>query len=214
MFKIFTAAAALQEKVVDPDEIIDCGGGGIEIGGTRINDHHVFDDLSFRDVIAKSSDIGVIRVAQRLGRENFYRYMRDFGFGAPTGVDLPGESSGLLRPTNKWSALSLASLSFGQEIGVTALQMATAVAAVANGGYLMRPLIVRQIEDGEGRVVKECQARGGAAGARAGHDRHAHRPADARSSRAAPAGARPSRATWWPARPARRRSSTPRAATP
>ncbi len=157
MFKIFTAAAALQEKVVTPDEIIDCGGGGIEISGTRINDHHAFGELSFRDVIALSSDVGVIRVAQRLGRENFYRYMRAFGFGVQTRVELPGESSGLLRPTNKWSALSLPTLSFGQEIGVTALQMATAVAAVANGGYLMRPLIVREIEDSDGRVVKSSK---------------------------------------------------------
>lgn len=157
MFKIFTAAAALQEKVVTPDEIIDCGGGGIEISGIRINDHQVFFELSFRDVIARSSDIGVIRVAQRLGRENFYRYLRAFGFGAPTRVDLPGESSGLLRPTSKWSALSLPTLSFGQEIGVTALQMTTAVAAVANGGYLMRPLIVRQIEDSEGRIVSSSK---------------------------------------------------------
>src|SRR6185295_4857115 len=140
---------------VGPDELIDCGGGKIEISGTEIHDHHVYYDLTFRDVIAKSSDIGVIRVAQRLGRENFYRYMREFGFGVPTRVELPGESSGLLRPTSKWSALSLASLSFGQEVGVTALQMAAAVAAVANGGYLMRPLVVRRIEDADGRVVKE-----------------------------------------------------------
>jgi cell division protein FtsI (penicillin-binding protein 3) len=157
MFKIFTAAAGIQEKVVTPDEVIDCGGGSIEIAGTRINDHHVFFNLSFRDVMAHSSDVGVIRVAQRLGRENFYRYMRDFGFGAPTRVELPGESNGLLRPTNKWSALSLPTLSFGQEIGVTALQMTTAVAAVANGGYLMRPLIVRQVEDSEGSVLKSSK---------------------------------------------------------
>jgi cell division protein FtsI (penicillin-binding protein 3) len=83
--------------------------------------------------------------------------MRHFGFGAPTGVELPGESGGLLRPTNRWSALSLPTLSFGQEIGVTALQMTAAVAAVANGGYLMKPTIVRQIEDSEGRVVREAR---------------------------------------------------------
>jgi len=105
--------------------------------------------------MAKSSDVGVARVAQRLGRDNFSRYMRHFGFGAPTGVELPGESGGLLRPLNRWSALSLPTLSFGQEIGVTALQMTAAVAAVANGGYLMKPTIVRQIEDSEGRVVRE-----------------------------------------------------------
>jgi cell division protein FtsI (penicillin-binding protein 3) len=154
IFKIVTAAAALQEKVVDPDEVIDCGHGSIEVAGTRINDHAVFDQLRFRDVIAHSSDVGVVRVAQRLGRESFHRYMRDFGFGAPTGVDLPGESGGLLRPTARWSALSLPSLSFGQEVGVTALQMASAVGAVANGGYLMRPYVVRQVEDASGDVVR------------------------------------------------------------
>ena len=154
IFKIFTAAAALQEGVVDPDETIDCGGGFIEIAGIRIDDHRVFDHLTFRDVMAKSSDIGVVRVAQRLGRESFNRYVRAFGFGAATGVELPGESAGLLRPTSRWSALSLASLSFGQEIGVTAVQIAAAVGAVANGGYLMKPFVVRAVEDSAGRVVK------------------------------------------------------------
>ncbi|HEY3122114.1 MAG TPA: penicillin-binding transpeptidase domain-containing protein, partial [Vicinamibacteria bacterium] len=154
VFKIFTAAAALAQHVVDPDEVIDCGNGFIEIAGIRINDHAVYDRLSFRQVIAKSSDIGAIRVAQRVGREPFNRYLRGFGFGEPTGVDLPAESAGLLRPTARWSALSLPSMAFGQEIGVTAIQMAAAVGAVANGGYLMRPLIVRQVEDGAGGVVK------------------------------------------------------------
>jgi len=154
IFKVFTAAAALQERVVDPDEVIDCGGGSVEIAGTRINDHAVFHQLSFRDVVARSSDVGVIRVAQRLGRESFNRYVRQFGFGEATGVELPGESKGLLRPTARWSALSLASLSFGQEIGVTALQMTAAMAAVANGGYLMKPRIVRQLEDRHGNVLE------------------------------------------------------------
>jgi cell division protein FtsI (penicillin-binding protein 3) len=157
MFKIITAAAGLEEKVVDPDEMIDCGHGFLEVAGIRINDHKVFDQLSFRDVMAKSSDVGVARVAQRLGRDNFNRYLRHFGFGAVTGVELPGESGGLLRPLNRWSALSLPTLSFGQEIGVTALQMTAAVAAVANGGYLMKPTIIRQIEDSEGRVVREAR---------------------------------------------------------
>ena len=157
VFKVVTAAAALQEKVVDPDEVIDCGHGSIEVAGTVINDHGVFDQLTFRDVIAKSSDVGVVRVAQRLGRESFHRYVKEFGFGEPTGVDLPGESGGLLRPTSRWSALSLPSMSFGQELGVTPLQMAAAVGAVANGGYLMRPYIVRQVEDADGRVVRAAR---------------------------------------------------------
>jgi cell division protein FtsI (penicillin-binding protein 3) len=155
MFKIITAAAGLEEKVVDPDEVIDCGHGFLEVAGIRINDHKVFDQLTFRDVMAHSSDVGVARVAQRLGRDNFSRYMRQFGFGTPTGVELPGESGGLLRPLNRWSALSLPTLSFGQEIGVTALQMTAAVAAVANGGTLMKPTIIKQIEDSDGHVVRE-----------------------------------------------------------
>jgi cell division protein FtsI (penicillin-binding protein 3) len=96
-------------------------------------------------------------VAQRLGRDNFHRYLREFGFGAPTGIELPGESSGLLRPPGKWSALSLASLSFGQEVGVTALQMALAMGAVANGGDLMKPILVRQVEDALGRVARRSR---------------------------------------------------------
>ena len=154
VFKIVTAAAGLQEKVVEPEEVLDCGNGSIDIAGQRINDHAVFDKLTFREAVTKSSDIGMIRVAQRLGRDNFNRYMREFGFGGPTGIDLPGESSGLLRPPSKWSAISLASLSFGQEVGVTALQMTMAAAAVANGGYLMKPLVVKEVENASGSVVK------------------------------------------------------------
>ncbi len=157
IFKIVTAAAGIQEHVVNPDEILDCGNGTIEIAGTVINDHAVFDKLTFKEAVARSSDIGMIRVAQRVGRENFSRYMRDFGFGSPTGIDLPGESAGLLRPASKWSALSLPSLSFGQEVGVTALQMAMAAAAVANGGYLMKPLVVARVEDASGQVVREVK---------------------------------------------------------
>jgi cell division protein FtsI (penicillin-binding protein 3) len=137
--------------------VLDCGNGRIEIAGTVINDHAVFDHLTFTQAVARSSDIGMIRVAQRLGRENFARYVRDFGFGAPTGIELPGESAGLLRPTARWSALSLPSLSFGQEIGTTALQITMATAAVANGGYLMKPFVVRRVEDGQGHLLRETK---------------------------------------------------------
>ncbi len=157
IFKIVTAAAALQEKVVSPDELLDCGHGRIEIAGTVINDHAVFDQLSFRQAVEKSSDVGMIRVAQRLGRANFARYVHAFGFGAPTGVELPGESAGLLRPQERWSALSLPSMSFGQEIGVTGLQVTMAAAAVANGGYLMKPIVVRRVEDAAGAVIQETK---------------------------------------------------------
>lgn len=155
IFKIVTAATALKEGVVSPLEMIDCGNGFIEIAGTRINDHAVFSSLTFQNVIAKSSDIGVIRVAQRLGTEKFYTSMKAFGFGAKTGIGLPGETSGLLRNPKSWSALSLASMSFGQEIGVTAIQMASAAAVIANGGYWMRPYIVKRVEEPWGELVRE-----------------------------------------------------------
>ncbi len=157
IFKIVTAAAGLQENVVAPGELIDCGNGRIEIAGTVINDHAVFNQLTFAQAVSRSSDIGMIRVAQRLGRDNFARYLRDFGFGAPSGIDLPGESAGLVRPTARWSALSLPTLSFGQEIGVTALQITMAAAVVANGGYLMKPFVVRRVEDASGRLVRETK---------------------------------------------------------
>jgi cell division protein FtsI (penicillin-binding protein 3) len=157
IFKIVTAAAGLQESVVSPSEVLDCGNGRIDVAGTIINDHAVFDRLTFAQAVAKSSDIGMIRVAQRLGRDNFARYVRDFGFGAPTGVELPGESAGLFRPVARWSALSLPSLSFGQEIGVTGLQITMATAAVANGGYLMKPILVKRVEDARGRAVREAK---------------------------------------------------------
>lgn len=155
IFKIITAAAALQEGVVSPLEVIDCGNGFIEIGSTRINDHAVFSSLTFQDVIAKSSDIGVVRVAQRIGPEKFFAFIRAFGFGARTDLGLPGESVGILRGTKSWSSLSLASMSFGQEIGVTAIQMASAAAVIANGGYWMKPYIVKRIEEPWGDVVRD-----------------------------------------------------------
>lgn len=155
IFKIITAATALKEGVVSPLEVIDCGNGFIEIAGTRINDHAVFASLTFQDVIAHSSDIGVVRVAQRFGTEKFYASMKAFGFGTKTGLGLPGETAGLLRSPKSWSALSLASMSFGQEIGVTAIQMASAAAVVANGGYWMRPYIVKRVEEPWGELVRE-----------------------------------------------------------
>jgi cell division protein FtsI (penicillin-binding protein 3) len=155
IFKIVTAAAALQSGVVSPLEVIDCGNGFIEIAGIRINDHAVFPSLTFQDVIAKSSDIGVVRVAQRLGPQKFLAAVKAFGFGARTGLGLPGETAGLLRNAKSWSSLSLASMSFGQEIGVTAIQMASAAAVIANGGYWMKPYIVKRIDEPSGELVRE-----------------------------------------------------------
>ena len=148
IFKVITAAAALDSGVVEKtSDLFFCENGKIRIGKNIIREaaNHKFGWMSFRDVIAKSSNIGSIKIAQRLGEQNFYKYIRQFGFGQKTGIDLPGESSGQLKNTSRWSKLSLASISFGQEIGITPIQMATAVSAIANGGNLMLPHVTKAI---------------------------------------------------------------------
>lgn len=144
-FKIISAAAALEEGVVTEDERIDCGRGVIKVGNRLVHDHDIFDVLTFREVIEKSSNVGMIRIGQRLGAERLERYVRAFGFGEATGVGLSAESRGILRDVSEWWPLTLASISFGQEIAVTPLQMVAAVNAVAAGGYLMRPVLVKEV---------------------------------------------------------------------
>jgi len=146
--KIVTAAAALEEKVVTPDEMIDCEEGAFFIAGTVIHDHTPVGVVPFRQVVAKSSNIGTAKVAQRLGEERLVSYMRAFGFGERLGIDLRGESPGLVRDPKQWSKRSLVSMAMGQEIGVTPLQMATAASVVANGGYLMTPHLIKEVDEG------------------------------------------------------------------
>ena len=153
-FKIVTAAAALEENVTNEDERIDCGRGMIQVGSRVIRDSHYFDVLTFREVVEKSSNVGMIRIGQRLGKDRLEHYVHAFGFGSPSGVELPGESRGLLRPAAHWGPGTLASISFGQEIGVTALQMLTAANVVATSGYLMRPRLLLGFGDtDDGRLV-------------------------------------------------------------
>ena len=140
-FKVVTASAALQEKVVKPTDIIDVSQGSISIGPRRVKDMHHYGPLSFEDVIVKSSNVGAIKVGFRVGAERMGRYVRRFGFGSMLSPDIRGESPGIV-----WSQLSdsaLASVSMGYQIGVTPLQMVTAVSSVANGGRLMEPHLVR-----------------------------------------------------------------------
>jgi cell division protein FtsI (penicillin-binding protein 3) len=144
-FKIITAAAALEEGVVTEDERIDCGRGAIEVGGRLIRDHHLFDVLTFREVLERSSNVGMIRIGQRLGPERLEAYVRAFGFGETTGVGLSAESRGILRDVSQWRPVTLAAISFGQEIAVTPLQMVTAANVLAASGYLMRPILVKEI---------------------------------------------------------------------
>lgn len=153
-FKVVTAAGALQEKVTHPGEVIYCGNGSISIAGHVIRDHKPFGDLGFKDIIAKSSDVGAIKMGMRLGNERFYNYIRAFGFGVKTGIDLPAELTGFVKRPSAWSAISVGAISMGQEVGVTAVQIARSMAVVANGGYLVRPRVVDRILDSEGRLVQ------------------------------------------------------------
>ena len=151
-FKAFLAAAALEEQVVRPEERINCEGGRYAVGNRTIRDAHPHGVLTFSDVIAQSSNIGCAKVAERLGNERFGKAVRGLGFGAPTGIDLPGETAGLLRPVDKWGRIHLVTTAFGQGIAVTPLQMARGFAAIANGGDLLRPYIVKRITDEDGTV--------------------------------------------------------------
>ena len=144
-FKLVSMSAALEEDLTNPQEVINCQNGSIVVAGHTIRDHRPFGDLSVTEVMAKSSDVGAIKLGLRLGEDRQYRYIRSFGFGAKTGVELPGEERGLLKPPSRWSGISAGEISMGQEVGVTPLQMVTAFSAVANGGILFEPRIVHDI---------------------------------------------------------------------
>ena len=142
-FKIITVAAALEEGVTNPNEIIDCQMGSIVLAGRTIRDWKAFGMLSVTEILRNSSNIGAIKLAMRVGDQQFYRYWRSFGFGSPTGVELPGEAAGLTKPPERWSRISIGAMAMGQEIGVTPLQLATAASVVANGGWWVQPRILR-----------------------------------------------------------------------
>jgi cell division protein FtsI (penicillin-binding protein 3) len=150
IFKPILASAALEERVVHPLERFDCSAGKIHLADRVIKDAHENGVLTFTDVIADSSNVGTIKVALRLGKERFSRYITAFGFGRKTGVDIPGEIPGLLKDYRAWSGVSIGSIAIGQEIGVTPMQMAAAYCALANGGMLMKPYIVSEIVDRDG----------------------------------------------------------------
>jgi cell division protein FtsI (penicillin-binding protein 3) len=147
-FKLVTTAAVLAHGLLGTEDVLDCEMGGIRLAGVLIRDHHPFGRLSVRQVLAKSSNVGTIKLSLLLGNQRLFDALRAFGFGERTGVDLPGESPGIVRPLASWSALSKAYVSFGQELSVTPLQLARAMAAVANGGRLRRPHVVARVAEG------------------------------------------------------------------
>lgn len=154
-FKPFIAAAALAEGVVRFGEVFDCERGAWQDGTRTLRDHHPNDYLTFEEILIKSSNIGMGKIGKRLGNERLYKYVKAFGFGEKTGVDLLAEDPGILRSLSRWNTYSTTSIPMGQEIGVTPLQLARAFCVFANKGKLVKPYLIRAVMDAEGRVVND-----------------------------------------------------------
>jgi cell division protein FtsI (penicillin-binding protein 3) len=144
-FKVITLTGAIENGVTTPETMVDCQMGKILLPGRVIHDWHPFGVMSVDKILVHSSDVGAIKVALQLGSPRFYDTIRSFGIGQPTGIELPGENHGLLRPLESWSANSIGSLAMGQEVSVTPIQIISAISAIANGGTLYRPRIVRDM---------------------------------------------------------------------
>lgn len=142
VFKLVTLAAGLQEGLTNPNEVIDCDMGQIEVGGRIIHDHARFGAITLTEILQHSSDVGAIKIGLRLGDERFYKYIRAFGFGQRTGIELPAESPGLVRPPNRWTPVSIGAVSMGQEVAVTPVQISAMISALADGGIYHAPHIV------------------------------------------------------------------------
>jgi len=158
-FKIVTMMQALRDSIMRPDDIIFCENGKYHLHGETINDPEPHAWLSFEQVFKHSSNIGAAKIAMKLGREKLFRAARDLGFGNKTGIDLPGEVSGILKKPSEWSKFTIAAMAYGHEVAVTAMQMAMAYGAVANGGLLMKPAIVKQIVSQTGEIRSEFKPR-------------------------------------------------------
>ena len=157
VMKPFMMAGALAAGTLKPTDSIDCEHGVYQIGGMTIHDTHLNDVLTPTQILAKSSNIGALKIGLELGEPSLYAAYRRFGFGEPTGITLPGEASGVLRPQGRaWYDAETASASFGQGISVTTLQLAMAMSAIANGGRLLEPILVKKVTDGRGETVREA----------------------------------------------------------
>ena len=155
VFKIVTASAALEEKRIAEEDVIFCENGSYKVGGRILHDHRPHGLLTFRQVIEESSNIGTVKIAQLLGPDKLYHYVKAFGFGSKLGIDLSGEISGMISPPRLWSKTSITAIPMGQEVGVTALQLASAISVIANGGQLMKPYIIDSIRDNQGHLIKQ-----------------------------------------------------------
>ncbi len=152
-FKIVAFSAALERGLIKPDDRIDCQMGSITVAGRVVHDHKPFGSLTVTEALAKSSNVAAIKLGLRVGNDSMYDFMTRFGFGAKTGVELPGETEGLLRKVSRWQPSSMGSLAMGQEIGVTPLQMAAAFGTLANDGLRVSPHLVREVRAADGSTL-------------------------------------------------------------
>ncbi|HEY2963028.1 MAG TPA: penicillin-binding transpeptidase domain-containing protein [Pyrinomonadaceae bacterium] len=156
-FKVVAFSAALEKKLARVDEHIDCQMGAITVAGRVIHDHHPFGSLTLAEALAKSSNVAAIKLGLRVGDETMYDYITRFGFGSKTGIELPGETGGLVRSVKRWQPSSIGSIAIGQEVGVTPVQMVAAFGALANDGLRIAPHIIREVRNEAGAVVYQPQ---------------------------------------------------------
>lgn len=157
VFKLITYSSALERKMISPEAEIDSGNGTIEVAGHRFSDSHAIGRVNYAKAFAHSSNVCAIKTGMRVGRDGFYQTLQNFGFGRRTGVELPAETNGIVRSPERWNGDSLASMSIGYEIGVTALQMTTAFATIANNGVRVQPHIVKEVRQSDDQVVSITQ---------------------------------------------------------
>src|SRR5438270_11232569 len=156
-FKIVAYSAAIEKGLVKPEDKIDCQMGSIAVAGRLIHDGHPYGIVTVADALAKSSNVGAIKLGLMVGNESMYEYMKRLGFGSRTGIDLAGESPGILRALSRWQPSSIGSLAIGQEVGVTPLQMAAAYSILANNGSWIKPHIVRELRSPDGAVTFQAK---------------------------------------------------------
>ncbi|MFH1360076.1 MAG: penicillin-binding transpeptidase domain-containing protein [Candidatus Omnitrophota bacterium] len=157
VFKIVTAAAALEEKIFNEKDKIFCENGEYRVANHILHDYHPYGTLTFSEVFEQSSNIGVTKIAQKLGPAIVYKYASLFRFGQLTGINLPGEIGGILKKPSQWSKTTIGAFPIGQEVTVTALQLVCAIATIANDGIYMKPFVVKYIQDQKGEIIDEYQ---------------------------------------------------------
>ncbi len=156
-FKVVAFSAALEKKLAKVDDRIDCQMGAITVAGRVVHDHHPFGSLTIAEALAKSSNVAAIKLGLRVGDPTMYDYIKRFGFGSKTGIELPGETNGILRKVERWQPSSIGSIAIGQEVGVTPVQMVAAFGALANDGIRIAPHLIREVRDAGGNVIYRAQ---------------------------------------------------------